>query len=137
MILLQKELSHTITLHPSYFGPNMQDKIREKLYADVEGTCSGRYGYVVTVVSISRLEKGKVLPGSGLAEFKVTYQAFLFKPFKGEVLDGIVTTVNKVMCQLNRWHNLTFEKKKMGFFVDVGPLQVFVSSHVRLEDNII
>ena len=137
MILLQKELSHTITLHPSYFGPNMQDKIREKLYADVEGTCSGRYGYVVTVVSISRLEKGKVLPGSGLAEFKVTYQAILFKPFKGEVLDCIVTTVNKVMCQLNRWHNLTFEKKKMGFFVDVGPLQVFVSSHVRLEDNII
>ncbi|KAI9264455.1 RNA polymerase Rpb7 [Sporodiniella umbellata] len=108
-----KELSHTITLHPSYFGPNMQDKIREKLYTDVEGTCSGRYGYVVTVVSVSRLEKGKVLSGSGLAEFKVSYQAILFKPFKGEVLDGLVTTVNK-----------------MGFFVDVGPLQVFVSSHL-------
>jgi DNA-directed RNA polymerase II subunit RPB7 len=77
----------------------MQDKIQDKLYADVEGTCSGRYGYVVTVVSVSRLEKGKVLPGSGLAEFKVSYQAILFKPFKGEVLDGLVTTVNKVKKQ--------------------------------------
>ncbi|KAG0802145.1 hypothetical protein G6F22_000542 [Rhizopus arrhizus] len=75
----------------------MQDKIQDKLYADVEGTCSGRYGYVVTVVSVSRLEKGKVLPGSGLAEFKVSYQAILFKPFKGEVLDGLVTTVNKLI----------------------------------------
>ena len=33
--------------------------------------------------------------------------AVVFRPFKGEVLDAIVTTVNK-----------------MGFFAEVGPLQV-------------
>lgn len=40
-------------------------------------------------------------------------QAIVLKPFKGEVVDGIVGQVNK-----------------MGFFVEVGPLQAFVSSHV-------
>ena len=39
--------------------------------------------------------------------FPVRYKAVVFRPFKGEVLDAVVTTVNK-----------------MGFFAEVGPLQV-------------
>ncbi|CAM0137707.1 unnamed protein product [Umbelopsis sp. WA50703] len=95
----------------------MQTQLNDKLYADVEGTCSGRFGYIITVVRIHTIGKGKILPGSGLAEFKVKYQAIVFKPFKGEVVDAVVTTVNK-----------------MGFFADVGPLQVFVSSHLIPSD---
>jgi DNA-directed RNA polymerase II subunit RPB7 len=74
----------------------MQTQLVSKLYADVEGTCSGRFGYIITVVLIHSIGKGKILPGSGLAEFKVKYQAIVFKPFKGEVVDAVVTTVNKV-----------------------------------------
>ncbi|CDH53392.1 dna-directed rna polymerase ii subunit rpb7 [Lichtheimia corymbifera JMRC:FSU:9682] len=112
-----KELSHTISLHPSFFGPNMHAQLKDKLYADVEGTCSGRFGYIITVVALLNISKGKVLPGTGLAEFKVKYQAIVFKPYKGEVVDAVVTTVNK-----------------MGFFADVGPLQVFVSNHLIPND---
>lgn len=42
------------------------------------------------------ISKGKVLPGSGLAEFRVKYQAIVFKPYRGEVLDAVISTVNKV-----------------------------------------
>ena len=76
----------------------MQSQIKDKLYADVEGTCTGRYGYVITVLTLDDIGKGKILPGSGLAEFKLSYQAIVFKPYKGEVLDAIVTTVNKASC---------------------------------------
>ena len=41
-------------------------------------------------------------------------QAIVFRPFKGEVLDAIVTKVNKV-----------------GLFTQIGPLSCFVSRHVR------
>lgn len=74
----------------------MQTQLKDKLYADVEGTCTGRFGYIITVVTLQTISKGKILPGSGLAEFKVSYQAIVFKPYKGEVLDAVVTTVNKV-----------------------------------------
>ena len=37
----------------------------------------------------------------------------MFRPFKGEVLDAIVTKVNKV-----------------GMFTQIGPLSCFVSKHV-------
>ena len=37
-----------------------------------------------------------VQPTTGHAEFILTYSAVVFKPFKNEVIDGVVTTVNKV-----------------------------------------
>ena len=100
-------------MHPSYFGPQTMDYINRKLYSDVEGTCTGRNGYIIAVLSISDAGSGTIIPGIGTAEFVVKYTAIVYKPFKGEVVDGQVANVNK-----------------MGFFADVGPLQIFVSSHV-------
>lgn len=108
-----KELSHKIQLHPECFGPELQTHLKDRLYRDVEGTCSGRFGYIITVLSLKQISHGSIIDGVGSAEFTIKYQAILFKPFKGEVLDAVVTTVNK-----------------MGFFAEVGPLNIFVSNHL-------
>ena len=76
----------------------MLQYLESKLYADVEGTCSGQFGYIIAVVSILDIGTGMVLPGSGQAEFITRYRAIVFKPFKGEVVDGVVNNVNKVCC---------------------------------------
>merc|ERR1719387_2964293 len=55
--------------------------------------------------------------GAGFVTFPIRFTAVVFRPFKGEVLDAVVTTVNK-----------------LGFFADVGPLQVFVSKHLIPSD---
>lgn len=74
----------------------MLQYLESKLYADVEGTCSGQFGYIIAVVTILNIGEGMVLPGSGQAEFITRYRAIVFKPFKGEVVDGVVNNVNKV-----------------------------------------
>ena len=94
-LYFQKALTHTILLHPSFFGPRMSQFLESKLYSDVEGTCSGRFGYIIAVVSVLDIGKGMVLPGSGQAELVTRYRAIVFKPFKGEVVDGVVANVNK------------------------------------------
>lgn len=132
----QKELTHTILLHPSYFGPRMLNYLESKLYLDVEGTCSGQFGYIIAVVSILDIGKGMVLPATGQAEFVTRYRAIVFKPFKGEVVDGVVNNVSKVRLFNNglsaRGHVLTGNRIiQMGFFADVGPLSVFVSHQVH------
>ena len=43
----------------------MTSFLEAKLYADVEGTCSGRFGYIIAVVSILDIGKGMVMSGSG------------------------------------------------------------------------
>lgn len=73
-------------------------------------------------MSILDVGQGKIMPGTGLAEFRSRYQAIVLKPvrtsrsspqFNGEVIDAKITNVNK-----------------MGFFAEVGPLSIFVSSHL-------
>ncbi|EDP42645.1 hypothetical protein MGL_2845 [Malassezia globosa CBS 7966] len=124
-----KTLDHRTELHPSFFGPSMIEFLNRKLRDDVEGTCSGVYvrtyksmrlmlilesqGYIIKVVSVLDVGQGKVMPGTGLAEFRSRYQAIVLKPFNGEVVDAKITNVNK-----------------MGFFAEVGPLSIFVSSHL-------
>ncbi|KAJ3084091.1 hypothetical protein BCR33DRAFT_722165 [Rhizoclosmatium globosum] len=112
-MLFLKELTHTIQLHPSFFGPHLRESLRKRLFDEVEGTCSGLYGYIISVIEIVELGKGVLQTSSGYAEFEIKYKAIVFKPFKGQVVEGVVTTVNR-----------------MGFFADVGPLQVFVSAHL-------
>jgi len=107
-----KELKHTINLHHPYFGPQTDVYLRNKLHADVEGACSGRLGYIIAVLGILEVGKGTIQPGTGMAEFIVKYRAIVYRPFRDETVDGIVKIVNK-----------------MGFYVEVGPLTVFVSSH--------
>ncbi|KAJ1796646.1 DNA-directed RNA polymerase II subunit [Coemansia sp. RSA 2399] len=112
-MFFHKKLSHTITLHPSFLGPRMREFVTQRLYEDVKDSCSGRYGYIVAVVAILEIRMGKILPGLGLAEFEVKYSAILFRPFRNEVMDAVVSKVNR-----------------MGFFAMAGPLEIFVSTQL-------
>ncbi|VDQ09105.1 unnamed protein product, partial [Trichobilharzia regenti] len=50
----------------------------------------------------------------------IVYRAIVYRPFKGEVVDGIVTQVTKV-----------------GVFAEAGPLTIFISKYtVQIEDRI-
>eukprot|EP00898_Chlorokybus_atmophyticus_P005418 jgi/Chlat1/5878/Chrsp4S06389 len=111
------ELERTMRLHPRHFGPRMRDVLTQNLVTEVEGTCAGKKGFVVAVTEVTNPGAGELKDSSGYASFKMKYRAIVFRPFKGEVLDCIVTQVNK-----------------MGFFAEAGPLQVFVSNHL-MQDN--
>lgn len=106
-----------VELHPRHFGPNMRETLEAKLTREVEGTCSGKYGFVVAVTGVTEVSQGLIREGTGFARFDVTYACVVFRPFKGEVLDTVVTQVNK-----------------MGFFAEAGPVQIFVSNHLIPED---
>ncbi|ETS86778.1 hypothetical protein LQW54_010356 [Pestalotiopsis sp. IQ-011] len=110
-------LERRVTLHPSYFGKNMHELVTGKLLNDVEGTCTGSY-YIITIMDTFDISEGRILPGSGLAEFTVRYKAVVWRPFKGETIDAIVVSVNQ-----------------HGFFAEAGPLRIFVSSHLIPSDT--
>lgn len=114
-----KQLSRDLLLHPMHFGPKLHDIIRLRLIEEVEGTSMGKFGYVITVTEVrdEDIGKGVIQDNSGFVCFNIRYRAILFRPFKNQVLDAVVTVVNQ-----------------LGFFADVGPLQVFVSRHAMPTD---
>lgn len=121
-----KEMTHTVTLPPEYFAANLNDLVRYALYRQLEGQCHGPCGYIVAIVSVEGVSAGIIRESSGglltcqhslalaaTASYEVAFKAVLYRPFKGEVCDAIIRTVNK-----------------MGFFGEIGPVQVFVSNHL-------
>lgn len=41
-IIFQISLEHEILLHPRYFGPQLLETVKQKLFTEVEGTCTGK-----------------------------------------------------------------------------------------------
>ncbi|KAI3786480.1 hypothetical protein L1987_40191 [Smallanthus sonchifolius] len=110
-------LERNMQLHPRHFGRDLREKLVSKLMKDVEGTCSGRHGFVVAITGIENVGKGLIRDGTGFVTFPVKYQCVVFRPFKGEILEAVVSMVNK-----------------MGFFAEAGPVQIFVSNHLIPDD---
>jgi len=106
------DMEKRITLHPSYFNSNMKQVAINRLYEEVEGTNTGTM-MILRIIQIKDASEPKVEPGSGSALYTIAYQAVVWQPFRGEVVDGEVSQV------VNN-----------GFFVDVGALSVFVSKAV-------
>ncbi|CAN1329176.1 DNA-directed RNA polymerase II subunit RPB7 [Linum perenne] len=91
-------LERNMQLHPRYFGRNLRENLVSKLMKDVEGTCGGKHGFVVAITGIENVGKGLIRDGTGFVTFPVKYQCVVFRPFKGEILEAVVTMVNKVNC---------------------------------------
>ena len=84
-------------LEPKFFGPSLGDTVLGKLQERFEGQCNGQYGYVVFVLTNTAvLTPGVVDPADGFAEFRVKFDAVVCRPMKGEVVDAIVTIVNRL-----------------------------------------
>jgi DNA-directed RNA polymerase II subunit RPB7 len=112
------QLEHEILLHPRYFGPELLHTVKQKLFSEVEGTCSGkyvycfkifeginifniltvifRYGFIVAITSIENIGSGMIQSGRGYCSYPVKYKAIVFRPFKNEVVDAVVSQVTKV-----------------------------------------
>ncbi|GAA5866769.1 hypothetical protein JCM8547_003558 [Rhodosporidiobolus lusitaniae] len=111
-----KTLTQDLIMHPSYFNAALAGHLSQELRRQVEGSCSGRLGYIIAVIQEDAGEAGYHrgrISEDGQAVFSIKYQAIVYRPFRGEVVDGVVGNVNK-----------------MGIFVDVGPLQCFISTHL-------
>jgi DNA-directed RNA polymerase II subunit RPB7 len=47
-------------------------------------------------MGVEEVGKGLIREGTGFVTFPVKYQCVVFRPFKGEILEAVVTMVNKV-----------------------------------------
>jgi len=94
----------------------MKDTLQKKLEQEVVGRLEDGIGYVVAVTNVhdDSKSKGRIEPLTGFVRFELEYSAVMFRPFKNEVLDVVVTSVIDT-----------------GFFAQAGPQEMFVFHTVR------
>jgi DNA-directed RNA polymerase II subunit RPB7 len=80
-----KEETKVISMHPSYFGPNMREYLIGRLNEEEEGRCTGDH-FVICVMDMVDIGEGRVMPGIGQAEYTIRYRAIIWKPFRGETV---------------------------------------------------
>lgn len=68
----------------------------------------GSYGYVVGVIGVLGIGTGMIRDGTGYVTFPIKYECVVFRPFKGEVLEAVVSVVHKVITTL--FSKLKFKK---------------------------
>ena len=125
------EMERPITLHPSCLGPHIHQLLHRQLLSDVEGTINGNF-YIVTVLDKIDISEGRVMPGTGWAEYKIAYKAIVWRPFRGEVVRHIsITTCDPRDANFKQLDGIVNSVISNGCFVDVGPLTAFISKHVR------
>jgi DNA-directed RNA polymerase II subunit RPB7 len=83
------------------------DTVKQKLLSEVEGTCSGKYGFIIAITTIDNIGTGLIQPGRGYVVYPIEYKAIVFRPFKGEILEAVVSQVNKVFTIVS-FHLLSF-----------------------------
>lgn len=99
-------MEQQILIHPRFFGPDLVKEAKRQLFKEVEGKCNGNYGFVIAITEINSLKAGVIPPGQGTIPFKAKFKAVIFRPFKGEVLDAVVTQVNQVFFRIYFCYNL-------------------------------
>ncbi|NXR34300.1 RPB7 polymerase, partial [Zosterops hypoxanthus] len=108
----QISLEHEILLHPRYFGPNLLNTVKQKLFTEVEGTCTGKYGFVIAVTTIDNIGAGVIQPGRGFVLYPVRALILLFFPF--------LISFSPFSSHFS---------PQVGLFTEIGPMSCFISRH--------
>ena len=82
------------------------------------GTCTIKYGYLISIFKIEEIENG-IVNAEGDALFTVSFKALCFRPFANEILEGEVTGVELV-----------------GMEIKVGSVQIFIS-HTQIPKQLV
>ena len=75
--------------------------ILTQLMEDVKSwKCSEDHGYYITPTTLESVGEGKVRSLTGMVSFPLEFCCIVFKPFKGEILEGEVKQVSKRGCYI-------------------------------------
>jgi len=129
-------------IEPMHLGPNLMQEVKLRVYAEMEGTCLGKLGYVVSVVEVNEkdIKPGFVDNDTGCVNVIVWYSAIMFRPFTNEVMDA--SKFQQLCVQIMSFFTLlrscfvvvTSCSDATGFFCKVGPLVIYISKYAIPDD---
>lgn len=106
------ELTQKVRIQPNKLASDIAtSKIESELRNTVEGLVTPNSGIILLVKNIISTGPGKISFRTGNALFDVRYNAVVFHPRKGQIIDAVIT---KVVVH--------------GVSASAGPLEVFISN---------
>ena len=88
------ELTQKVRIHPNSLASDITTTtINQELRNTVEGSVTPNNGIILLVKNIISVGSGIVSFRTGYALFDVRYNAVVFHPRKGQIVDAVITSV--------------------------------------------
>jgi DNA-directed RNA polymerase subunit E' len=94
-----------VRIPPKEFGSQIEDAAMQHLRKQHENVLDRDVGLMIAVIDIDDIGQGRLMPGDGATYHSVTYKVLVFKPIRGELVEGNVV-----------------ELMDFGAFIRMGPL---------------
>ena len=104
MYYVQRMLSHELQMEPQQLGKDLKAKLHQMLRDEVEGTTYESLGVIVAVISISQTadsQEGMIEYETGSASFILNFDAILYRPFRNEVIDAKVRSMQSTAGRMS------------------------------------
>ncbi|GKT34534.1 RNA polymerase Rpb7-like protein [Aduncisulcus paluster] len=93
-MFFKTKIVQRVMIEPKDFDSKIISIVDAKVRMMVEGSVRKPYGYIIVVTNILERKALSLEWYDGRAPFDVTYEAIVFSPLKGEVLDAIVGEID-------------------------------------------
>ncbi len=94
-----------VRIPPSEFGEPLEQAAIVHLRKESENVLDRNIGLIIAIIGIDEIGQGKLIPGDGATFHQVTFRVLVFKPIRGEIIEGNVV-----------------ELMDFGAFIRMGPL---------------
>ncbi len=113
------EVEDHVRVEPKHFGLLTHEAIEEQLNESYVDKVSKELGFVISVVSVDRVEDGVIIPGDGAAFYKSMFKVLVWKPELHELVFGTISEI-----------------ANFGAFMQIGPAQGMIHISQTMEDYV-
>lgn len=112
-------ISDEVRIPPNRFNEKLEDVAFDSLRSMYEGVVIKGLGLIVAILGVKVSPVGKIVPGDGATYHKAKFEALVYAPIEGEVVEGEVVEV-----------------VDFGAFVRIGPIDGLVHISQVADDYI-
>ncbi|MGQ0534794.1 MAG: DNA-directed RNA polymerase [Methanobacteriota archaeon] len=87
------ELEDTVRIPPNELHEDADVVVQKLVHKSFEGRLTKKHGFTVLATDVNRLGEGRVIHGDGAVFQRVKFNALVFKPEVGEVVEGTICEV--------------------------------------------
>jgi len=113
------EVEDHVRVEPRHFGLPTQEAIEKQLNESYVDRVNKELGFVISVVSVDRVEDGVIIPGDGAAFYRSVFKILVWKPELHELVFGRISEI-----------------ANFGAFIEVGPAKGMIHISQTMEDYV-
>jgi DNA-directed RNA polymerase subunit E' len=113
------EVEDHVRVEPRHFGLPTGEAIARQLNESYVDSVSKELGYVLSVISVDRVDDGVIIPGDGAAFYRTTFKVLAWKPVLHELVFGTITEI-----------------ANFGAFMNIGPAKGMIHISQTMEDYV-